>query len=139
MGCLLAEMSFDRAESVAMNRKPMILVVDDQPFVRSFIANALQPDYETLLASDGLEAMKYYESHSDCIACVITDLIMPHLTGDRLLDWLRQRNSSLPVILMTGGAGTINLDRLLKQPQVALLRKPFTLAELDNAVRTPLL
>jgi len=138
MGCLLHEIRMEAVAQTARFRKPVILVVDDEPSVRLFIANALQSDYETLLARDGVEAMKLYLTYADSIECVITDLVMPRVTGDRFLHWLRQRNTSLPVILMTGGAGGINLDRALKQPQVGLLRKPFTIAELDGALRTTL-
>jgi len=134
MGCLLNEVAVQLDGNIARIRKPVILVVDDEPSIRRFIASALQLNYETLLARDGLEAMKFYLSYADSIDCVITDLVMPRVTGDRFLAWLRQRNSSVPVILMTGGGGP-NLDRALKHPQVALLRKPFTLAQLDEALR----
>lgn len=135
MGCLLHEIKVEGIAQTARIRKPVILVVDDEPSVRRFIANALQSDYETLLARDGVEAMKFYLSYADSIDCVITDLVMPRITGDRFLAWLRQRNSSIPVILMTGSGG-INLERALKQPQVGLLRKPFTIAQLDEALRS---
>ncbi len=59
--------------------KPTVLVAEDDPSVRKLIYNLLRDTYEVLLAGDGLEAKKCYESFADRIAAVVVDVQMPGL------------------------------------------------------------
>ena len=61
---------------------------------------------------------------------MITDQVMPRMTGTQLIDKIRQRSTGLPAILATGYAETpANLD-----PAIVRLRKPFTQDELRAAI-----
>jgi DNA-binding NtrC family response regulator len=116
-----------------MNDRAAVLIVDDDAMVRSFVAEALGGEFESLLASDGLEAMQCYERCAERIICVITDLNMPLVSGESLIQWLRMRRPGLPVLVMSGSAFGVNTERLLAQSPIAFLEKPFSLDQLESA------
>lgn len=80
-----------------------MLLVEDDRSVRRYLEVTLQRSgYEVMTASDGLEAMKLALSAK--IDVVITDAVMPHLSGQELARFLRsnQKLSHLPIVLLTG-------------------------------------
>lgn len=116
-----------------MNYRAAILIVDDDAMVRSFVAEALGGEFESVVAGDGLEAMQCYERCAERIVCVITDLNMPLLSGESLIQWLRLRRPGLPVLVMSGSAFGVNTERMLAQSPIAFLEKPFTVDQLKSA------
>jgi len=79
-----------------------ILVVDDDPVIRSVIKNALKPDteFEVLTAENGKEAVKHLNEQP--VDLVVTDLKMPVMNGLKLLAFMKQHFPELPAIVMTG-------------------------------------
>ena len=87
--------------------------------------------------NDPAEALQYYEENSQKITLMITDLIMPVLPGPDLIRRALQINPKFPIILMTGYTEEHIPDDV--RPLVYLvLPKPFTKAEMLDAVRTTL-
>jgi len=83
--------------------QPCVLLVEDDRSVRRYLEVTLQRSgYKVIAASDGLEAMKI--AFSADIDAVVTDAIMPHLSGQQLAGFLRNnpKLSSTPIILLTG-------------------------------------
>jgi DNA-binding NtrC family response regulator len=122
-------------------RKDTILVVDDDPLVRTQIALALGDGLNVLLATDGIDAARQFERHAGQVVAVVTDLRMPRLNGIALIEWLRHIDPRLPVVLMTGEPNAEKeLETLLRDPRVRLIIKPFepeTLkALLDETIKT---
>jgi len=109
-----------------------ILVVDDDALMLSLMAKAL-PDYHVTLARDGSEALHAAERHVT-LDLIITDYLMPEMTGDELLGRLRERRPSLKAIVVSGHGDV--LDRELPDwwRGEAHLAKPFTLAALRAEV-----
>lgn len=82
-------------------------------------------------ASDAGEAVRRLESGG--IDVVVTDLVMPGLTGRRLLDWIEETHPALPVVVMSGVPDL--LRAVASRPNVrAVLDKPFEVAALLEAV-----
>ncbi len=80
-----------------------ILVVDDEPSVRDVIRETLgSRGYEVLLAADGVEALSVINFNPANVALVITDIHMPHMTGDVLVNVLRRIAPDLPVLAISG-------------------------------------
>jgi len=82
---------------------PCILLVEDDRSVRRYLEVTLQRSgYKVITAGDGLEAMKIALSSS--IDAVVTDAIMPHLSGQQLTRFLRSdaKFSRVPIVLLTG-------------------------------------
>ena len=84
-------------------QQPCVLLVEDDRSVRRYLEVTLQRSgYRVVTAGDGLEAMKL--ALSSDIDIVVTDAIMPHLSGQELARFLRSnpKVSGLPIILLTG-------------------------------------
>jgi len=93
----------DAAEISPASQHPCVLLVEDDRSVRRYLEVTLQRSgYRVVTAGDGLEAMKLALSVD--IDVVVTDAIMPHLSGQELARFLRSNSkvSSLPIILLTG-------------------------------------
>ena len=83
--------------------QPCVLLVEDDRSVRRYLEVTLQRSgYRVITAGDGLEAMKL--ALSSDIDIVVTDAVMPHLSGQELARFLRsnQKLSHLPIVLLTG-------------------------------------
>ncbi|PYS67694.1 MAG: hypothetical protein DMF73_18685 [Acidobacteria bacterium] len=102
----------------------MILLVEDDRSVRRYLEVTLQrAGYKVITAGDGLEAMKL--ALSSAIDVVITDAIMPHMSGQELARFFRSnaKLSKLPIVLLTGqenreaaAAGKELIDAFLYKP-----------------------
>jgi CheY-like chemotaxis protein len=107
-----------------------ILVVEDDPRVRSSTIEALQDlDYDPLACGSGAEALEIFASQP--FDLVISDVIMPEMTGPELIRTLRQRHQDFAVLFVTGYVGENETEGLVGSE---LLRKPFTVGALANAV-----
>jgi CheY-like chemotaxis protein len=83
--------------------QPCVLLVEDDRSVRRYLEVTLQRSgYTVITATDGLEAMKL--ALSSQIDVVVTDAVMPNLSGQELARFLRsnQKLSHLPIVLLTG-------------------------------------
>lgn len=83
--------------------QPCVLLVEDDRSVRRYLEVTLQRSgYRVLTASDGLEAMKL--AMSSAIDIIVTDAIMPNLSGQQLAAFLRKnpKLSRVPIVLLTG-------------------------------------
>ena len=113
-----------------------ILVVDDDPDVRWIIAQDLQEmGYDVTEADSGRAALAILERDAPC-DLMVTDLVMPGLSG---LDTLRLARRSRPDLKVLFASGYADLSRFgANLSNHALLRKPFKLEALAEAVRTAL-
>lgn len=112
-----------------------ILVVEDNPDIRSLTSKTLsQVGYSVREATSGLEALTALAS-GDQIALVVTDVIMPEMTGVALVQELRRRHARLPVLFITGDAPEHVLERQVLDARTALLAKPFNREVLLSRVR----
>jgi chemosensory pili system protein ChpA (sensor histidine kinase/response regulator) len=108
------------------NRKPIALIVDDSISVRRFVANTLEKNnYDTILASDGINALEELKEKSFDI--VITDLEMPKMHGYELIEKIRKQKKlkDLPIVILTGRAGKKHKDMGIKLGANAFIVKPF--------------
>jgi CheY-like chemotaxis protein len=109
-----------------------ILLADDDQDVRTTLKLVLDMDHHSVEeAGDGLEALELF--HSQRFDLVITDYLMPRMSGDQLAGEIKKQTPSLPVIMITANAD------LLPDPVPGvdfLLPKPFQIAELRRAIRT---
>jgi chemotaxis protein CheY-P-specific phosphatase CheC len=114
--------------------KPKILLVDDSQFGLSQVARALGDEYETILASGGAEGLALLDRTSD-VALVITDLLMPHISGLAFLGQARARHPSIKVIVSSADIqdGTAAKARALGA--AAFVPKPVDPDELRRIVR----
>ncbi|MBI3951054.1 MAG: PAS domain S-box protein [Acidobacteria bacterium] len=116
-----------------------ILLVEDEPTVVALGQTALQQfGYRVLTASNGLEAIAVYRQHRDEIALVILDVVMPRMGGREAFKELKRLNPGVRVLLATAYAPEEVGEELLDQGVYGLLRKPYQIDELAQAVRAAL-
>ena len=107
-----------------------ILLVEDDHRVRTATVGALEDlGYEPVSCPGGAEALKLFAEQT--FDLVISDVIMPEMTGPELIRELRRRRPDIAVLFVTGYVGEGEGDDLVGS---ALLRKPFTVAALASAV-----
>lgn len=111
-----------------------ILLVEDEPAVRSLFAQALrQAGYQILEARNGVEALSVFDKQNGAIDLLLTDIRMPFLGGSELAAQLLARKPEMKLLYISGYASTVELG-----PNAALLQKPFVRADLLKAVRSVL-
>jgi CheY-like chemotaxis protein len=100
-----------------------ILVADDDDVIRRLCRRSLEADGANVLeAEDGEAALRLIAAYSGPIDLVITDLMMPRLTGYEVAEVLSVFRPGLPVLAMSGAATRLKPDRRLP-----ILAKPFAL------------
>ncbi len=119
-----------RIDSEAHVAGARILLVEDDPRVRAATVGALEDlDYEPVACSGGAEAIELFEAHE--FDLVISDVIMPEMTGPELIRHLKFTHGDFAVLFVTGYVGDGETDDLIGYE---LLRKPFTVSALANSV-----
>ena len=124
-----------RSEADAHVPGAQILLVEDDPRVRTATVGALEDlDYAPVSCSSGAEAIELFKSQP--FDLVISDVIMPEMTGPELIRHLKEtQDREFAVLFVTGYVGDGEGDDLRSHE---LLRKPFTVGALANAVATAL-
>ncbi len=113
-----------------------ILLVEDEETVRSLVRRFLKRmGYRVLEAANGGEALLLCESHDGPIDLVLTDVVMPHMSGQELVDRLRQVRSDWQVLFMSGYTADRIHDHGLSGQDAALLQKPFAPDDLARKIR----
>jgi signal transduction histidine kinase/CheY-like chemotaxis protein len=113
-----------------------ILVVEDEADVRSYLAETLRDlNYRVIEAEDGAAALALFEAKPFLIDLLLTDIVMPGMNGRQLADELRQRQSELKVLFITGYSRNAIVRQGRLDPGVSLLQKPLTQVMLAAKIR----
>ncbi|MDB4876940.1 MAG: histidine kinase [Gemmatimonadetes bacterium] len=113
-----------------------ILLVDDQPGVRQVIAEVLRSrGYDVIEATDGENALLEVARHAAPVDLVVTDVMMPAMTGDELFRMLRRWYPSLRVLFMSGYDAGALTARMLEGDRTDFIPKPFVVDDLIRAMR----
>ena len=116
-----------------MGDKPTILVIDDSAETVAGLHNFFDTKYEVLTAANGLDGLKHIEEKETEIDLIITDLVMPDISGVGVISIVKKKYPRIPVIAITGWGE--HPEALATEADADLvLEKPFELAELDKSV-----
>lgn len=128
-----------RDATPARTMEGTVLVVDDEPMIRSLAARMLRRlGFDVLTAEDGVVALEVYDEHAEAIVCVICDLTMPRMNGWETLTALRERRPGLPIVLASGyDRAQVMAGEHRERPQT-FLSKPWNIARLRAALETAL-
>ena len=104
----------------------IILVVEDDPKVLDLTCRILaQAGYGILCAENGERALSLFDEHSDSIDLVLTDIIMPGISGKDLRDRILERRSDVP-ILFSSGYGIADIDaKVTLEGAIEIIHKPY--------------
>ena len=115
--------------------RPMVaLIVDDDDLVRKFIDRALsEAGYQTTVAADGASALEMAAT-LETLDILVTDLMMPQMTGDELARRIRATNAGVKVLYITGFSDRLFKEKVTLWADEAFLDKPCSVAGLVQAV-----
>jgi two-component system response regulator HupR/HoxA len=115
-------------------KKPVILIVDDEPAIVSSIIRALEDDYECLGAPNAEAARKLFDGRE--ITCVLSDQRMPGEPGSEFLAWVRNQHPDTMRILITGFSDFESVVAAVNQGQIYhFLHKPWEPIQLEVVIR----
>jgi len=113
-----------------------VLVVEDEPAVLSLSRRALEAQgYVVLAASDAASALRVVERHGGMIHLLLTDVVMPGLSGRELADQLAGQRPGIRVLYMSGYPGDAVVQHGTLPSGSAFLQKPFSPDGLARKVR----
>lgn len=118
-----------------MSSQPKVLIIDDTEEVLSALCKYfMQKGYDVISASNGLDGLKMIESDKDNLDIIITDLVLPNISGVAVISIVKKKYPKLPVIAITGWGE--HPEALAKEAKADLvMEKPFKLPELEKAAR----
>ena len=112
-----------------------ILVVDDEQDILNFVQSALhRVGFSVVQAQSGDVALQLFEKMQSPVDLLLTDVVMPGMSGPMLVDRLLAVQPSLPVLFMSGYDDRQIVQRYVLKEGFALLPKPFTLEALNEKV-----
>jgi PAS domain S-box-containing protein len=115
-----------------------VLLVEDEDAVRALAREVLRRHgYVVIEARHGLDALRLAERHPDTIHLMVTDIVMPHMSGRELADRLAEVRPKMKVLFMSGYTDHAAMHRHLT-PGSAFLQKPFTPETFARKVRSML-
>jgi two-component system, cell cycle sensor histidine kinase and response regulator CckA len=113
-----------------------VLVVEDEDDVRRVVVHMLQQlGYDVLTAASGAEAMRLCEETERHIHLLLTDVVMPKMSGRELADRLCGNLPNLKVLFVSGYTGSVIIHHGVLDPGTHFLQKPFSAAQLGGKVR----
>ncbi|HEY8382513.1 MAG TPA: PAS domain S-box protein [Microvirga sp.] len=124
------------AEAPRAEAGETVLVVEDEPVVRSLIVEVLQDlGYTALEAADGLAGLRLL-NNARTIDLLVTDVGLPGLNGRQLADQARERRPHLKVLFITGYAENAALAHGFLEPGMEMITKPFAVDALAAKIRS---
>ncbi len=112
------------------------LVVDDDRLVLTVISEMLQNlGLATHCVQGGSDAITHLRSGA-VIDVVVTDVVMPDVSGWEVFQTARQRSPSMPIIFVTGFIPKTLWTNVSGDPRAVVLDKPFTFEKLESALKT---
>jgi two-component system cell cycle sensor histidine kinase/response regulator CckA len=135
--CTAADLSPAEVSPVRHGGSEWLLLVEDDQAVRELAERIFRErGYKVTATADGKEALRAFAAEPDRIALVVTDLIMPGMSGRELVHALHQIRPDLKALYVSGYTEDEIIRRGLNDPSVAFLQKPFTANVLLDKVRS---
>ncbi|HAS53573.1 MAG TPA: hybrid sensor histidine kinase/response regulator, partial [Nitrospiraceae bacterium] len=112
-----------------------VLVVDDEPLIRSLARDILKRyGYEVIIAEGGAQAVEMYRQFGEQISVVLLDMVMPEMDGREVFRSIRELDPAAKIIVSSGYSHDRDADYLLEQGAAGFVQKPYRMVELANAL-----
>lgn len=121
----------DRADT-----QGFVLLVDDEMGVLDTARRMLERfGYAVMVAQDGAEAVARVQEAGDAMSCVVMDLVMPRMGGEKAFDAIREIYPDLPIVMTSGYSADEVRRRMARRTPEALLHKPFRFDDLTRTMQ----
>lgn len=125
----------NKKEEVIKGNGELILLVDDEDFVRSSAEMMIKHlNYNVISAPDGETAINVFGTHAGKLKLVILDIIMPSMGGGEVFDNIRKIKPSIPVLLSSGYSINGKAQAIIDRGCEGFIQKPFRLADLSEKI-----
>jgi DNA-binding response OmpR family regulator len=115
--------------------RPLVVLVDDDELIRRLLERVLESaEYDVLAAAHGQQALRMIAKRAGEIAVLLTDLVMPGMSGLELALAARELQPDLPVLCMSGYSEQTLRDRGGDGADVDFIGKPFAPGELTDRI-----
>ncbi len=126
----------ERVEKPIPTGTERILFIDDEPVITNLGKQTLESlGYDVVARNSSIEALELFKEKKDHFDLVITDMTMPHMTGEKLAEKIIQIRPDIPVILCTGFSFMIDEQKALDLGIRAFISKPILKREIAEAIR----
>jgi DNA-binding response OmpR family regulator len=113
-----------------------VLIIEDDRGVRQVLRDVLERSgYEVYEASDGEEGVAVYKKHGCGIHLVLSDVMMPRKNGRQVYDEIREINSNVKVLFMSGYAADIMDNTIIRESGLNFIPKPIMPQDLMNRIQ----
>lgn len=122
--------------NVIPHGKETLLVVEDNKEVRSFILTVLKNiGYKVFEAQNGIEALSIFTEKKGKIDMIITDVVMPNLSGDKLAARIKDLYPNIKILYMSGYSDNIITEKGILKEGINYLQKPLNAVTLAQTIR----
>ena len=130
----------ESSREIDLSGTEKILLVEDDPGVRNVTKSTLQKyGYTVVTASNGEEAIRTYNKHNGKFDLLLTDVIMPLMSGRELAEALHKKNNNLKILYFSGYTDDSIVRHGIISEGMEFIQKPYTHAELAKKVKTVLI
>lgn len=134
--CILSAFvsSLNTGQEAPMKRSYKLLIIDDSQEVLEMLCQFLdKKNYDVVSASNGLDGLKLLEAEQEVLDLVITDLVMPNISGVGVISIIKKKYPHIPVIAISGWGK--HPETLASEAHAdVVMGKPFELIELDKFI-----
>jgi DNA-binding NtrC family response regulator len=111
--------------------KLLFLIVDDDTAIGECIGSAIKlSGHDSIYFKNPHEALEAFVKDQGMYHGIFTDLRMPHMNGERLIEEVRKMDTQIPIVIMTATTGIFTTNDLVRLNVPSLITKPFDLIEL---------
>ena len=126
----------ERSDAPLPTGSERILFIDDESALLEIGGQMLERlGYEVVTKRNSVQALELFRAEPDRFDLVITDMTMPHMTGDKLAQGLMEIRPDIPIILYTGHSRLISEERAKEIGIKAFVMKPLVMWNLAETVR----
>lgn len=131
-----AEPTQNETVEISVRGTETVLLVEDEEGVRTSATEYLKENgYNVLVASRGTEALELVEGYEGPIHLLVTDLVMPKISGRELAELIKASRREIKVVFISGYSNNLLSHEQILDPGHILLQKPFRLAALGSCIR----
>ena len=125
-----------RCQQAEVRGSETVLLVEDEESVRQLVRETLESKgYTVLEADNGEAAMQLARTHDGTLDMLITDVVMPGMSGRELAQQLGASHPQTKILFLSGYTEDAIVHQGVFEPGTAFLQKPFTLQVLSRKVR----